>query len=73
MVSIFRYAEYRRFLFDHLLDVVIRHWDLTMRELGAQSLRLICAHDLDGLAHVAINKLVGTNLLAVYYTIQEKC
>jgi hypothetical protein len=51
-------VEYRRFLFDHLLDVVLRHWDVRMRELGAESLRLICAYDLDGLIPVAITKMV---------------
>ncbi|KDR82781.1 hypothetical protein GALMADRAFT_220773 [Galerina marginata CBS 339.88] len=50
------HAEYRTFLFEHLLDVVLRHWDISMRELGSQSLRLICAHDLQVLAPRAIEK-----------------
>ncbi|CAA7261517.1 unnamed protein product [Cyclocybe aegerita] len=52
------HAEYRRFLFDHVLDVVLRHWDLGMRELGSQSLRLICSQDLHTLIPLAIDKSV---------------
>ncbi|KAJ7250897.1 armadillo-type protein [Mycena haematopus] len=37
------HVEYRAFLFDHLLNVTARHWDVGMRRLGAQALRLICA------------------------------
>jgi hypothetical protein len=33
-------------LFDHILNVTLRHWDSSMRELGAQSLALICSTDL---------------------------
>ncbi|KAJ7069814.1 TBCD protein [Mycena amicta] len=36
------HAEYRDFLFDHLLNATTRHWDISMRQLGAQSLRLVC-------------------------------
>ncbi|KAF8955289.1 TBCD protein [Flammula alnicola] len=52
------HPEYRDFLFDHLLNVVLRHWDISMRELGSQSLRLICSHDLYVLAPRAIEKIV---------------
>ncbi|KAF8957293.1 tubulin folding cofactor D C terminal-domain-containing protein [Flammula alnicola] len=52
------HPEYRDFLFDHLLNVVLRHWDISMRELGSQSLRLICSHDLYILAPRAIEKIV---------------
>ncbi|PPR01746.1 hypothetical protein CVT24_001566 [Panaeolus cyanescens] len=52
------HAEYRVAFFDHILDVVLRHWDIRMRELGSQSLKLICSHDLSGLAPRAIEKLV---------------
>ncbi|KIY45609.1 ARM repeat-containing protein [Fistulina hepatica ATCC 64428] len=41
------HPEYRRFLFDHLLDVTLRHWDLQIRTLASESLQLICAADLD--------------------------
>lgn len=40
------HSEYRRYLFDHLLDVPLRHWDANMRQLASQSLRLICLLDL---------------------------
>ncbi|SJL07399.1 uncharacterized protein ARMOST_10746 [Armillaria ostoyae] len=40
------HPEYRRYLFDHLLDVPLRHWDANMRQLASQSLRLICLLDL---------------------------
>ncbi|KAH9480301.1 Tubulin-specific chaperone D [Psilocybe cubensis] len=52
------HVEYRDFLLDHLLDVVLRHWDLSMRELGSQSLRLIISLDLHVLAPRAIEKSV---------------
>lgn len=65
-----RHVEYRRFLFDHLLDVVLRHWDVTMRELGAESLRLICVYDLDSLIPVAIDKLVCIiNFITTHVTV----
>jgi tubulin-specific chaperone D len=47
------------FLFDHLLNITLRHWDLTMRQLGAQSLRLICLQDLQSLGPKAIEKSVS--------------
>ncbi|KAL1744501.1 armadillo-type protein [Schizophyllum fasciatum] len=43
------HAEYRVFLFDHLLSVTLRHWDASMRRLGSQSLKLLCALDIDTL------------------------
>ncbi|KAF8158379.1 TBCD protein [Crassisporium funariophilum] len=52
------HAEYRNCLFDHIVDVVLRHWDISMRELGSQSLRLICLHDMSGLAPRAIGRCV---------------
>jgi hypothetical protein len=53
-----RHAEYRGFLFDHLLNVTARHWDVSMRRLGAQSLRLICVADLRVLGPVVITRAV---------------
>ncbi|KAJ6613342.1 TBCD protein [Mycena sp. CBHHK59/15] len=50
------HAEYRGFLFDHLLNVTARHWDMTMRQLGAQSLRLICLADLPALGPLTITR-----------------
>ncbi|KAG7088453.1 hypothetical protein E1B28_012444 [Marasmius oreades] len=40
------HEEYTPFLFDHLLNVTLRHWDATMRRLASQSLRLICLCNL---------------------------
>ncbi|CDO71460.1 hypothetical protein BN946_scf184909.g54 [Trametes cinnabarina] len=40
------HEEYRPFLLDHLLNVTIRHWDPAMRQIGSQSIRLICDIDL---------------------------
>ncbi|OSD07226.1 TBCD protein [Trametes coccinea BRFM310] len=40
------HEEYRPFLIGHLLSVTIRHWDPAMRQIGAQSLRVICDLDL---------------------------
>ncbi|KAF9267451.1 TBCD protein [Marasmius fiardii PR-910] len=40
------HEEYTTFLFDHLLNVTLRHWDATMRRLASQSLRLICLRNL---------------------------
>ena len=53
------HVEYQRFLFDHILDVLLRHWDVSMRELGSQSLRFICLHDMSILAPLAIEKSVS--------------
>ena len=47
------------FVFDHLLGVTLRHWDVNMRELGAQSLRHICLEDLRGLGPQTIGKSVS--------------
>ncbi|KAI0917160.1 hypothetical protein AcV5_007706 [Taiwanofungus camphoratus] len=38
--------DYQSSLIDHLLTITLRHWDPTMRQLGAQSLRAICELDL---------------------------
>ncbi|KAL0578630.1 hypothetical protein V5O48_003373 [Marasmius crinis-equi] len=40
------HEEYSPFLFDHLLNVTLRHWDASMRRLASQSLRLICLSNL---------------------------
>ncbi|KAJ6559228.1 TBCD protein [Mycena vulgaris] len=48
------HLEYRAFLFDHLLNVTARHWDVSMRRLGAQSLRLICSAHLPTLGPLVI-------------------
>ncbi|KAG6896922.1 hypothetical protein C0992_005258 [Termitomyces sp. T32_za158] len=51
-----QHKEYRIFLLNHVLDVTLRHWDPTMRELGSQSLRSICIENLDVLGPVVIQK-----------------
>ncbi|KAF9013516.1 TBCD protein [Cyathus striatus] len=43
------HIEYREFLVDHVVNVILRHWDASMRELGSQSLRKICSLDLPNL------------------------
>ncbi len=37
------HLEYRQQLIDHVLRTTVKHWELDMRSLGAQSLRIICA------------------------------
>ncbi|TFK74799.1 TBCD protein [Pluteus cervinus] len=57
------HPEYRSFLFDHLIDVTVRHWDISMRQLGSQSLRFICQFELSVLGSQAIeraNKLLDS-------------
>ncbi|TDL17863.1 ARM repeat-containing protein [Rickenella mellea] len=46
-VDVARHGEYRPFLISHLLATTLRHWDVNMRILGAQSLRALCEHDLE--------------------------
>ena len=63
--------DYRDSLFDHVLDVVLRHWDPAMRELGSQSLRLICSTDPLMLAPQASVKAV--NVLFTSYVPSQNC
>ncbi|KNZ80978.1 Tubulin-specific chaperone D [Termitomyces sp. J132] len=51
-----QHEEYQTFLLNHVLDVTLRHWDPTMRELGSQSLRSICLGSLDIFGPMAIEK-----------------
>lgn len=48
--------EYRPFLIEHLLTITLRHWDLAMRQLGAQSLRELCELDLSQLGPQCTNR-----------------
>ncbi|KAF7979681.1 hypothetical protein HWV62_41685 [Athelia sp. TMB] len=50
------HLEYRAPLINHLLTVTLRHWDVSMRQLGAQSLRAICEIDLDVLGKECASK-----------------
>ncbi|KAF9454706.1 ARM repeat-containing protein [Macrolepiota fuliginosa MF-IS2] len=52
------HPEYRSYLIDHLLNVVLRHWDAGMRELGSQALRAICELDLLELGPSATKRVV---------------
>ncbi|THV05301.1 ARM repeat-containing protein [Dendrothele bispora CBS 962.96] len=52
------HIEYRPYLLDHLLNVTLRHWDINMRRLGSQSLRLICMPKISELAPDAISRCV---------------
>ncbi|QRV77573.1 tubulin folding cofactor D [Ceratobasidium sp. AG-Ba] len=36
------FPEYRQPLIDHVMKVVLRHWDPKIRELGAHALRVMC-------------------------------
>lgn len=54
-----RHTEYRDFLLNHVLDVVLRHWDVSIRELGSQSLRKLALIDLDNVATAALQKVVS--------------
>ncbi|KAI0031394.1 TBCD protein [Vararia minispora EC-137] len=40
------HVAYRSSLIDHALSITVRHWDPSVRELAAQSLRRICELDL---------------------------
>jgi hypothetical protein len=52
------FTEYRHEILEHLTGVTLRHWDPPMRQLGSQSLRLICTQDLKVLAPQVIPKLI---------------
>ncbi|KAK5823035.1 tubulin folding cofactor D C terminal-domain-containing protein [Linnemannia elongata] len=41
------FEEYRRYLSEHLVDVVIGHWDIAVREVAAESMARIAVLDLD--------------------------
>jgi hypothetical protein len=54
----YRHEEYRPYLIDHLLNVTLKHWDASMRAIGAQSLCLICKFDLATLGPEASHRAV---------------
>ena len=58
--AVARHDEYRAGLHRHLLDagVGVRHWDPAMRELAAQSLRLVVAVDVVALLEPSVDELV---------------
>lgn len=53
-IALRRYAEYRSSIIDHLSQITLRHWDESIRQLGAQSLRRVCEVDLEALASQVI-------------------
>ncbi|KAF5311690.1 hypothetical protein D9611_009412 [Ephemerocybe angulata] len=53
-----QHPEYRDFLLDHVLNVVLRHWDVSIRELGSQSLKNLCLIDLDSMATKALQTVI---------------
>ncbi|KAJ4000417.1 TBCD protein [Lentinula boryana] len=52
------HIEYQPYLLDHLLNVTLRHWDISMRRTGSQSLRRICLVDLETLGPEAVRRCV---------------
>ncbi|KAG0211199.1 hypothetical protein BGX28_008379 [Mortierella sp. GBA30] len=42
-----KFVEYRRYLSQHLLESVINHWDIAVREVAAESMARIAVLDLD--------------------------
>jgi hypothetical protein len=57
-----RHTEYRDALLDHLLGVTQRHWDASMRQLGAESLGFICRIDLSRLGPMTVKKAASVSL-----------
>ncbi|KAG1872410.1 tubulin folding cofactor D C terminal-domain-containing protein [Suillus subalutaceus] len=53
------HLEYRSYLIDHIISITLRHWDVAMRELGAQALRRICELDLKTLGLECASKIAG--------------
>lgn len=45
-------------MIEHLVNVSLRHWDITMRELAAQSLHQILLTDFSHAFHIAFEKSV---------------
>ena len=41
------YKEYTEAILKHLTEVTLRHWDVSMRSLGAQSLKKVCELNLE--------------------------
>ncbi|EJD50758.1 ARM repeat-containing protein [Auricularia subglabra TFB-10046 SS5] len=52
-----KFPAYRQALLDHVIEVVIRHWDPDMRQLGALSLRAVCSVDHSTSGSEAVRRL----------------
>lgn len=63
--SSIRHKEYRPCLIEHLILVTLRHWDPVVRQLGAQSLRVICQRDLTELAPTCAKRVVGFRISSI--------
>jgi hypothetical protein len=59
-MNLARHLEYRSCLIDHIISITLRHWDVAMRELGAQALRRICELDLKTLGLECASKMART-------------
>ncbi|KAH7061742.1 hypothetical protein BKA62DRAFT_779933 [Auriculariales sp. MPI-PUGE-AT-0066] len=57
-----KYHAYRQALMDHVIDIVLQHWDASMRQSGAESLRAICSADPDVLGQLALQQLIFSAL-----------
>lgn len=58
-----RFEEYRRYLSEHLVDVVIAHWDIAVREVASESMARIAVLDLDFACNSIIPALVRSFLV----------
>lgn len=54
----YRHEEYRDSMIEHLVNVSLRHWDMSMRELAAQSLHRILLTGFSRAFHHAFIKSV---------------
>ncbi|KAF9924456.1 hypothetical protein FBU30_005578 [Linnemannia zychae] len=51
------FEEYRRYLSEHLVNVVITHWDIAVREVASESMARIAVLDLDFACNTIIPSL----------------
>ena len=61
-----RFEEYRRYLSEHLVDVVITHWDIAVREVAAEAMARIAVLDLDFACSTIIPALVSSHFHMLY-------
>jgi hypothetical protein len=57
-ITFIRFDEYRRYLSEHLVEVVISHWDIAVREVAAEAIARIAVLDLDFACNTIIPALV---------------
>lgn len=51
------HEEYRTAIIEHLMSITIVHWDVSMRELGAQALALVVKMDVETLGPAIVARL----------------